>query len=198
MNQIDKEAQHEARRELKLAELALKKDRQKKKRFVLLGFVLVIILFKIMYGYITIEAKFPNNTFDLYINNTLVEANSKQELSRDFIPFLIRFYGIYLDEPSTTNKIISKSNKYTIKLDTYECIDLETNSLIECSTDNSNQVLVSELDYNLKINQNDKTIYDGVYIEDITNYIDEGSYQITIYNKRGSVYTYVTSEIIIN
>jgi len=55
MNQIDKEAQHEARRKLKLAELALKKDRQKKKRFVLLGFVLVIILFKIMYGYITIR-----------------------------------------------------------------------------------------------------------------------------------------------
>ena len=119
MQSLSKEEQHKALKDLKDSEKALKNDKFKRNFISILTIVIAITAFKVLIGTINVKALFYHNAFSLEINNIAVGITSKQELSKDFIPFFARYYNTYENKffPGDNFKDIyeiEKNNSYLI------------------------------------------------------------------------------------
>ncbi len=203
MQKATKKEQHEALKALKDSNRSFKQA--KIKRYLLSLFVIIcaITLFKVVIGTISIKALFYHNGFSLQINDNPIGITTKQELSRDFIPFLIRYHNVYENKffPGTNFKDvyeIEKKNTYILKIETYECIYEGDGNKTNCENDKTRQIEILNVKYDLKITKDNEIIYDGIFIEDITPYIKEGKYNLIISNKSNYITTTIKASIIIN
>lgn len=202
MQSLSKEEQHKALKDLKDSEKALKNDRFKRYFNAILTIVIAITAFKVLIGTINVKALFYHNAFSLEINNIPVGIISKQELSKDFIPFFARYYNTYENKffPGDNFKDIyeiEKNNSYLIKINTYECFYQIRGNKTNCENSDTKQIEVLNVKYQLKILQNNEVLYDGDFIEDITPYIKEGKYDIILTHKSNDITTTLKTTIVI-
>lgn len=202
MQSLSKEEQHKALNDLKDSEKALKNDRFKRNTIAFIIMILAITIFKVLIGTINVKALFYHNAFNLEINNIPVGITSKQELSKDFIPFFARYYNTYENKffPGDNFKDIyeiKKDNSYLIKINTYECFYQIRGNKTNCENSGTKQIEVLNVKYQLKILQNNEVLYDGDFIEDITPYIKEGKYDIILTHKSNDITTTLKTTIAI-
>ena len=200
MQSLSKEEQHKALKELKDSEKAFKHDKIKRNLGAILAIVIAIAVFKLFVGVIDVKALFYHNAFSLEINNNPIGITSKQELSKYFIPFLARYYNTYETKffPEDTFKDvyeIEQSKSYLIKIKTYECFYQIRGNKTNCENKGTFQVELLNIKYQLKILQNNKILYSGVFIEDITPYIKKGKYDIILTHEANDITTTIKTTI---
>ena len=200
MQSLSKEEQHEALNEFKKSEKALKHNKLKRNIITIFIIIISITLFKLLIGTINIKALFYHNAFNLEINDVTIGLTSKQQLSKDLIPFLARYYNTYENKffPGDNFKDvyeIEKNDNYLIKINTYECFYQIRGNKTNCENSGTKQIEILNVKYQLKILQNNEVLYDGDFIEDITPYINKGKYDIILTHKSNDITTTLKTTI---
>ena len=200
MQRLSKEEQHKALKDLKDSEKASKKETFKRNVIAFIIIVIVITTFKIFVGIIDVKALFYHNAFSLEINDVTIGLTSKQQLSKDLIPFLARYYNTYENKffPGDNFKDvyeIEKNDNYLIKINTYECFYQIRGNKTNCENSGTKQIEILNVKYQLKILQNNEVLYDGDFIEDITPYINKGKYDIILTHKSNDITTTLKTTI---
>jgi len=178
----------------------LKNERKNKFIYILAIILFILVAIKLILGEIVISLPFEykdNRLYEVYLNDidmtVEVEDEKKITVIPYFLSFVQRYHGVYTGTLDIYEDI-EESPCYKLKINSYNCYaempSLEENEKINYKIScNTEQEYIKELNndtvYKLYIKRTHKgketILYDGDFIEDITEYIvDRGRYLIMI------------------
>lgn len=213
---MDEKAQKEALKELNksLGENVKKKNR--KILIILIIYIILVIIYQTIIG--TLKGENPDFLGFKIIPIRDVQTKEKYEINiNDYnnlgyyvqksfklpvIPFLLDMVDYGSDTIGDGETITIKSNdKFKINYKVFNCFSSYAGKLVNETCD-SHTVKYEEVNIKHKIKiikvefPDDETLYDGEFIEDISDYLKEkGEYKIVLYNKKGFITTKVRIDI---
>lgn len=186
---IETEEQRQAFLEMQEANLEFRRS-YKKQFYQIIFFIIVLAIFiKLYFGKISIKLETPlsNPTYDLKINDINMELHVKTSVTSTLIPFFMEInkYNSHSRQGFSDEFLIKLGEAVLLDFQTYICFSSITGKakLIGCTNNPNNKRLINTDNINLKItdSNNFETIYDGVFIKDISQYINQfGKYKIEI------------------
>ncbi len=213
---MDEKAQKEALKELNKSLRENAKKRNKKILFILIIYIILVIVYQTIIG--TLKGENPDFLGFKLIPIKDVQTKEKYEINiNDYdslgyyvqksfklpiIPFLLDMVDYGSDTIGNGETIVIKSNdKFIINYKVYNCFSNYAGKLVNESCD-SHTIKYEEINIKHKIKiikvefPEDETLYDGEFIEDISDYLkDKGEYKIVLYNKKGFITTKVQIDI---
>lgn len=150
-------------------------------------FIILIIEFLLTFSFFTAYyAKYDKNLFELKVNDKLVKCYYSEKYSSGFI--INTSTSAYNDVEYNVNEI-EFSNKVYLDIDEYELYYKNGNRASAITdwhkNENLNYKKINGTTIKLQIKRKNKVLYDGDYIKDISEYVNEnGRYFIHIYSTR--------------
>lgn len=182
----------------------------KKKLFSIVIIILILLLIvKYIFKIDNINVKGPFNapTYIVNINETTLSSTIESKKKIISIPYFIdiNVVDIHFDEGILIYEI-NKGEELKISIEGYNCfLDINDKKQLACSDNNSGKKLelIKNINYTLTVidsdkksfNQGDNIIYDGEYIEDLSEILISESKYIVIIN---AVYEKIVSKIILD
>lgn len=205
MVERSKVIQREALEELQKAEVEWKKNR-KAKIITLISFIITLfVLFKIFIGEIIIEnVEYYNKNrwYTVMINSEKVSVHVDEEQYITIIPFILKLKSIsianfYSDDISKSDFQIYNGDDINLTIDSYTCSYEQYKMQMPCNSDKENLIktITNDTKYTLFIrrNKNQKVMYDGILINDISKYFPEkGGYFVFITGNYKNVVSYIS------
>jgi len=183
------------------------RNERKRKLLTILGILVVVVgAIKIFLGTIEINGILPYVTnksrrFDVTINGEHILSNCKIKNRVPVIPYLIYFNrsNTYFNKINDDVPISyrEKSEKYILEVKSYSCHTKKSGAQVECNKYGNEELEErDDIEYlGLKIT-NISLVYDGEYINDISNYIrNSGQYNVVITARYDNIITDVSFSI---
>ncbi len=213
---MDEKAQKEALKELNKSLGENVKKRNRKILIILIIYIILVIIYQTIIG--TLKGENPDFLGFKLIPIRDVQTKEKYEINiNDYnnlgyyvqksfklpvIPFLLDMVDYGSDTIGDGETITIKSNdKFKINYKVFNCFSSYAGKLVNETCD-SHTVKYEEVNIKHKIKiikvefPDDETLYDGEFIEDISDYLKEkGEYKIVLYNKKGFITTKVRVDI---
>ena len=213
---MDEKAQKEALKELNKSLEENIKKKNKKILIILIIYIILVIVYQTIIG--TLKGENPDflgfklipikdvQTKEKYEININDYSNLGYYIQKSFkfpiIPFLLDIVDYDSDTTGSGDPIIIGSNdKYKINYKVFNCYSNYAGKMVNETCD-SHTVKYEEINIKHKIKiikvefPDDETLYDGEFIEDISEYLKEkGEYKIVLYNKKGFITTKVRIDI---
>lgn len=213
---MDEKAQKEALKELNKSLGENVKKRNRKILIILIIYIILVIIYQTIIG--TLKGENPDFLGFKIIPISDVQTKEKYEINiNDYnnlgyyvqksfklpvIPFLLDMVDYGSDTIGDGETITIKSNdKFKINYKVFNCFSSYAGKLVNETCD-SHTVKYEEINIKHKIKiikvefPDDETLYDGEFIEDISDYLKEkGEYKIVLYNKKGFITTKVRIDI---
>lgn len=188
---------------------------RRRKTIILLTFIIsLIVLYQLFLGTAMVKVHHYRKGYEVSINNKLVKYIVDEEFKDSVIPFFITIYDYtssnvhpydnnYNNDHDNFNKL--KIGDNTIKIREYTCFSLKAKHKVSCDLNSRSPITKKYLpnsDYKLyiiKMNEYDKVIYSGKFINNISKYLkEEGDYVVRVKGKRGkfsmTINIYITME----
>lgn len=213
---MDEKAQKEALKELNKSLGENVKKRNRKILIILIIYIILVIIYQTIIG--TLKGENPDFLGIKIIPIRDVQTKEKYEINiNDYnnlgyyvqksfklpvIPFLLDMVDYGSDTIGDGETItIKSSDKFKINYKVFNCFSSYAGKLVNETCD-SHTVKYEEINIKHKIKiikvefPDDETLYDGEFIEDISDYLKEkGEYKIVLYNKKGFITTKVRIDI---
>lgn len=127
------------------------------------------------------------NEFEIYINNEKLDIVYNSEYKNTVIP-VIYIQNEFRSVGEEKDNYLARTNKYIINIKEYECINDDKDNHVRVSCGNyatsESKEEINSTNNKLSIFKENKELYNGDFINDITNYvIENGTYTIIITNK---------------
>lgn len=203
----NKDKSKEALRELNKSIIETRKERKRKHIKLIIFIISIFSLFKIFIGEINLNLPIYYNQrlYDVTLNKKLITVCVDENRKSPIIPFMI--YNNYVDlhcfhqdDEGTTTRIFNKGDKIHITINSFECFNSINNGKTSCYPyKNQRKKETKDTKYSLLIQRAGgaaKVIYDGDFINDITDYFfEKGVYDISMIAKHANVKSVVSFSI---
>jgi len=188
-----------------------KKDKIRKIKMTLIPILVITLvivgIFLNIVEFLKTFSRAKYNYWEVEINNQEMNIFYNEDYDNVIIPFIYKQHEEFLFQSNmkefTNNNYLKNTNSLKIKLTEYECInnDKGKNVRVSCGQEalsESKKRIVSTKS-RMKIVLDEKEIYNGEFIEDITKYLkDDGKYKIIITNKKDKIETKISFYLSIN
>lgn len=174
------------------------------KIFKTLFIVLAIEFILIFSFFITYTSNYDKNVFEIKLNGTLMKCYYSEKYNNGFL--LNAGSGGYNSVENQINKI-DLDDEMLLEVNEYEVYykngNRKGNSSAWYKSDDYKYKLIQDSDIKIQIKRMDKTLYDGDFIVNLNEYINEkGRYYIHIYSTRKdglliSVKTHISFNVIV-
>jgi hypothetical protein len=185
----------------------LKNSRKKRVLKIILPIIMLFILFKMFIGeiHLNLPIYYNHRLYEVTVNEELVNVCIDEYRKKTIIPFIIynNYVGLHCfhqDNVEEKTNIFNKGDEIHITINSFECFNL-TNDKMSCYPNYKNLTKkeAKDIKYSLRIVRNYKgetVIYDGDFIDDITNYfVEKGTHSISIIAEHGNVKSIVSFSI---
>lgn len=170
-------------------------------------FIALCVLISLIIGFIFTNT-YDRNYFKVLVNEQEISFYLNEKFDKTYVPKLVHsknFTNDWLISGEHKLNEIQLSDNIKMNVIEYICLNKKEGSRINCGsyyTNGSKPILkdTENKPYKLKIEKKNVVIYEGDYINDISNYItEEGRYYFTVNLLRNdSKMTEIDSEIIFN
>ncbi len=197
----------EALRELNKSIIDGKKEKKRRITKLIIFIIIALSLFKIFIGEINISLPiyYDSRLYDVTLNDKLITVCVDEYRKYPIIPFIIYnvysdLHCFYQDDEGTQTRPFNKGDKVYITIDSFKCFNSINNGETSCYPYKyQRRKKVYDTKYSLLIQRAggaEKIIYDGEFVNDITNYFSEkGVYSIGMIAKYGNVKSIVSFSI---
>ena len=160
-----------------------------KKTIIILSVIVILIISRMLFGVLKINVTIPykNPTYTLKINNTLVKLDIETRKKTTLIPYLVQItnHNILITTGDVETYKVKLGDEISVNVKGYNCyFDIDGKEKRIACTNNSNKEIKNEINdikYSLKIMQKTDLIYEGEYVEDLSEIITKSArYQIFI------------------
>lgn len=188
-----------------------KKEKNKKRMMIIIPTMIVILVaFAFVFTFVDMLKSWNRafyNEFEIFINEQEMDMIYHSKYEKTVIPILYK-QNEEMSFQSNKEKIniqnyLSKTNKYIIDIREYKCINNDKGNNVRCSCGmeaiSETRTEVISKNNKLEIKKDNKKIYSGKFINDITKYLTEnGTYDIRIINTNKDDYTNTTIKFLLS
>lgn len=161
-----------------------------KKKYIILGIVITLILLRAIIGVFNIPVKryFDNPIYELKINEKKYGMVMEIRNNQTIIPYMLNFYSIKLLAEGESRISINYGDKIILDVKGYNCYG-KTGEQINCMNLTQNTLKeINNIEFKdmyisggSQVGITNKKVYEGEYIEDITHLLQtKGIYNVII------------------
>lgn len=198
----------EVANEIPVLTIKTKDQKQEKRKKILMVVIPIIIIvlvgFALIFTFVDMLKQWNRafyNEFEIVINDKEMNAVYNSEYKKVVIPVLYTQHEEWSfqtnKEKLTIDNYLSRVDKYIIDIKEFECINNDKGNNVRCSCGmealSETRKEINNSNNKLIIIKNNKELYNGKFINDITKYLKEnGTYDIRILNKNKDDYMTTT------
>ena len=196
---------------LTIKEKDQKKEKNKKRMMIVIPTIIVVLVaFTFVFTTIDMFKSWNRafyNEFEIFINNQEMDIVYNSKYEKVVIPILYTQNEEWTfasnKEKFSIDNYLSRTNKYIITIEEYQCINNDKGNNVRCSCgmealSETRQEIISK-ENELVIVKDNKKVYSGKFINDITTYLPEnGTYDIRIINTNKKDYMNTTIRFLLS